>query len=75
MINPELLKMNQKKFLNWFNSAAKQMRANNPVEKDILARKLFLNCEIDQQNRVFYRYKDPIELAHKYIKSTFGAPD
>lgn len=29
--------------------------------------------EIVKQNRVFYRYKDPIELAHKYIISTFGA--
>lgn len=35
----------------------------------------FLNWEIGQQNRVFYRYKDPIELVHKYIKSTFGARD
>lgn len=51
------------------------MRARNPVGKDLLAREILLNWEIDQQNRVFYRYKDPIELAHKYIKSTFGAPD
>ena len=46
-----------------------------PVGKDLLAREIFLNWEIDQQNKAFYRYKDPIELVHQYIKSTFGAPD
>lgn len=51
------------------------MRAKNPVEKDIFAREIFLNWEIDQQNKAFYRYKDSIELVHQYIKSTFGAPD
>jgi len=75
IIDPEGLKMNQEKFLNSLNMLEQQMRARNPVGKDLLAREIFLNWEIDQQNRVFYRYKDPIELAHKYIKSTFGAPD
>lgn len=75
IINPEGLKMNQENFLNSLNLIEKQMRARNPVGKDLLAREILLNWEIDQQNRVFYRYKDPIELAHKYIKSTFGAPD
>ena len=75
IIDPEGLKMNQEKFLNSLNMLEQQMRARNPVGKDLLAREIFLNWEIDQQNRVFYRYKDPIELAHKYIKSTFGARD
>ena len=73
IIDPEGLKMNQEKFLNSLNMLEQQMRARNPVGKDLLAREIFLNWEIDQQNRVFYKYKDPIELAHKYIKSTFGA--
>ncbi len=67
--------MNQEKFLNSLNMLEQQMRARNPVGKDLLAREIFLNWEIDQQNRAFYRYKDPIELAHKYIKSAFGAPN
>ena len=75
IIDPEGLKMNQEKFLNSLNMLEQQMRARNPVGKDLLAPEIFLNWEIDQQNRVFYRYKDPIELAHKYIKSTFGALD
>ena len=51
------------------------MRRGDPVRKDILARELFLNWEIDQQTRVFYRYKDPIELVRKLLKTQFGAPD
>lgn len=75
IINPDGLKMNQEKFLNSLNKLEEQMRRGDPVRKDILAREIFLNWEIDQQNRVFYRYKDPIELAHKLLKTQFGAPD
>ena len=75
IIDPDGLKMNQEKFLNLLNLLEQQMRGRKPVGKDLLAREIFLNWEIDQQNKAFYRYKDPIELVHQYIKSTFGAPD
>lgn len=75
IINPDGLKMNQEKFLNSLNILEEQMRRGDPVKKDILARDIFLNWEIDQQNRVFYGYKDPIELTYKLLKCRIGAPD
>lgn len=75
IINPEGLKMNQEKFLNSLNLLEKQMRRGGPVQKDILARGIFLNWEIDQQNRVFYRYKDPFALTETLLKRINGAPD
>lgn len=75
IINPEGPKMNQENFLNSLNLKEKQMRTKNPVDKDIYAREIFLNWEIDQQNRVFYRYKDPIALTASLLKRINGAPD
>ncbi len=46
IIDPTSLKLTQEKFLNLLNSANLKMRAEDPVQKDILTRKLFLNLEI-----------------------------
>ena len=51
IIDPTSLKLTREKFLNLLNSANLKMRAGNPVQKDILARKLFLNLEINQQKK------------------------
>ena len=48
IINPDGLKMNQEKFLNSLNILEEQMRRGDPVKKDILARDIFLNWEINQ---------------------------
>lgn len=62
IIDPASLKLTQEKFLNLLNSAGVKMRAGDPVEKDILARKLFLNLEIDNQKRVTFRWGEPFNI-------------
>lgn len=32
------------------------------LQMDLLARKIFLNLEIDQQKTVLYRYKEPFQM-------------
>ncbi len=62
IIDPTSLKLTQEKFLNLLNSANLKMRVGDPVEKDILARKLFLNLEIDNQKKVSYRWREPFNV-------------
>ena len=50
----------------------------NSWEKDQLARKILINLEIDNKNRVIYGYKRPIsDIINdvKNVKFNFGAPD
>ena len=77
IIDPTSLKLTQEKFLNLLNSANLKMRAGDPVQKDILARKLFLNLEIDQQKRVSYRWREPFNFIFGRCisdKNAFGDP-
>ena len=77
IIDPTSLKLTQEKFLNLLNSANLKMRAGDPVQKDILARKLFLNLEIDQQKRVSYRWREPFNFIFGRCisdKNAFGEP-
>ena len=62
IIDPASLKLTQEKFLNLLNSAGVKMRAGDPVEKDILVRKLFLSLEIDNQKRVTFRWREPFNI-------------
>lgn len=69
IIDPTSLKLTQEKFLNLLNSASSKMRAGDPIEKDILARKLFLNLEIDNQKRVSFRWREPFNLLSERFNS------
>ena len=69
IVDPESLKLTLEKFLNQLNTLDLQMKSGDPVEKDILARKVFLKLEVDQQKRVTYRLKEPLNLLFPNINS------
>ncbi len=73
IIDPTSLKLTQEKFLNLLNSASSKMRAGDPIEKDILARKLFLNLEIDNQKRVTFRWREPFNIISDQCNSSKNA--
>lgn len=50
--SPEQIKATKEEFLNLIQNIGKQMRNASPVEKDIIARKLFLNLIVDEQNKL-----------------------
>lgn len=75
IVDPDALKMTQKNFLNQLNQENFKMRAGDPVEEDILARKLFLNIEIDAQKGLSVRWREPFNLLLKTTKNGFGARD
>lgn len=45
--------------MNLANQAADKMRAGSPVEKDILARILFLNLTIDNEKTPSFIWREP----------------
>lgn len=45
------------------------MRAADMLQMDLLARKIFLNLEIDQQKTVLYRYKEPFQTLISGVKT------
>ena len=62
IVNPSKLKLTAENFLNSLNSLDLQMKAADMLQMDLLARKIFLNLEIDQQKTVLYRYKEPFQM-------------
>ena len=61
VVDPSKLKLTAENFLNPLNFLDLQMRAADMLQMDLLARKIFLNLEIDQQKTVLYRYKEPFQ--------------
>lgn len=61
IVNPSKLKLTAENFLNSLNSLDLQMRAADMPQMDLLARKIFLKLEIDQQKTVLYGYKEPFQ--------------
>ena len=59
IVDPSKLKLTAENFLNPLNSLYLQMRAADMPQIGLLARKIFLKLEIDQQKTVLYRYKEP----------------
>ena len=77
IVDPSKLKLTAEKFLNPLNSLDLQMRAADMLQMDLLARKIFLNLEIDQQKTILYRYKEPFQTLISGPNSgqiTFGEP-
>lgn len=62
IVDPSKLKLTAENFLNSLNSLDLQMRAADMLQMDLLARKIFLNLEIDQQKTVLYRHKEPFQM-------------
>lgn len=73
IIDPDSLKITQENFLKQLNSASLKMRSGDPVERDILARKLYLKLEIDNKNKLTIRYREPFNLLVKNHLNGFGA--
>ena len=68
-MDPSKLKLTAENFLNPLNSLDLQMRAADMLQMDLLARKIFLNLEIDQQKTVLYRYKEPFQTLISGVKT------
>ena len=51
------------------------MRAGSAVEKDRVARILFLNLTIDNEKRLSPIWKEPFASLVKAIERSFGAPE
>ena len=58
--DPEKIKLAKDQFLNLLNKAADKMRAGSAVEKDMLARILFLNLTIDDEKTPSFIWREPI---------------
>ena len=69
IVDPSKLKLTAENFLNPLNSLDLQMRAADMLQMDLLARKIFLNLEIDQQKTVLYRYKEPFQTLISGVKT------
>ena len=77
IVDPSKLKLTAENFLNPLNSLDLQMRAADMLQMDLLARKIFLNLEIDQQKTILYRYKEPFQTlisGPNYGQISFGEP-
>jgi hypothetical protein len=59
--------------LNLVKSAPDKMRAGSAVEKDRVARILFLNLTVDNEKRVFPIWKEPFASLVKAIEMSSGA--
>ncbi len=69
IVDPSKLKLTAENFLNPLNSLDLQMRAADMLQMDLLARKIFLNLEINQQKTVLYRYKEPFQTLISGVKT------
>ena len=71
--NPSKIKLTKEQFLNLVKMAPDKMRAGSAVEKDRVARILFLNLTIDNKKRVFPIWKEPFASLEKAIEMSSGA--
>lgn len=73
--NPSKIKLTKEQFLNLVKSAPDKMRAGSAVEKDRVARILFLNLAVDNEKRVFPIWKEPFASLVKAIEMSSGADE
>lgn len=69
IITPDDLKTSIEEFLNLANNGENKMRAGTSVEKDILARTLLLNIEIDNKKSPFPSGTSSLRLYLNYFLS------
>lgn len=70
--NPSKIKLTKEQFLNLIKTASDKMRAGNAVEKDRLARILFLNLRIDNQKALSVIWREPFASLVKAIEMSSG---
>ena len=75
IVNPDDLKTSIEEFLNLANNGENKMRAGTSVEKDILARTMLLNIEIDDKKEPVFLWKEPFNSLLELANVNSGAPD
>ena len=73
--NPSKIKLTKEQFLNLVKSAPDKMRAGSAVEKDRIARILFLNLHIDSKMALSVIWKEPFASLVKAIEMSSGADE
>lgn len=73
--NPNKIKLTKEQFLNLIKSAPNKMRAGSAIEKDRLARILFLNLRIDNEKRLSVIWKEPFASLINAIEMSSGADE
>ena len=71
--NPSKIKLTKEQFLNLVKLAPDKMRAGSGVEKDRVARILFLNLRINDKNGLSVIWKEPFDSLVKAIEMSSGA--
>ena len=59
--DPEALKLSQQDFVNLMKSLGDKMRSADIIQKDKIARKVFVNLYLDDQKRLTYLCKEPFD--------------
>ena len=72
--DPNQIKLNLKEFSNLLKNAKNKMRAGTVVEKDQIARALFSNLKIDNQNKLTYLLNPELDGLIKTKKILNGEP-
>lgn len=73
IVNPDDLKTSIEEFLNLANNGENKMRAGTSVEKDILARTLLLNIEIDDKKEPVFLWNEPFKTLLESLSVNSGA--
>ncbi len=73
--NPSKIKLTKEQFLNLVKSAPDKMKAGSAVEKDRVARILFLNLSINDKNGLSVIWKEPFASLVRAIEMSSGADE
>lgn len=73
--NPSKIKLTKEQFLNLVKLAPDKMRAGSAVEKDRVARILFLNLRINDKNGLSVIWKEPFDSLVKAIEMSSGGDE
>ena len=71
--NPSKIKLTKEQFLNLVKLAPDKMRAGSAIEKDRLARILFLNLSLDNEKALSVIWREPFASLVKAIEMSSGA--
>lgn len=73
--NPNKIKLTKEQFLNLVKLAPDKMKAGSAVEKDRVARILFLNLRINDKNGLSVIWKEPFDSLVKAIEMSSGTDE
>lgn len=73
--NPSKIKLTKSQFLNLIKTAPDKMRAGNAVEKDRIARILFLNLRVNNEKALSFIWREPFNSLVKAIEMSPGADE